>query len=274
MSGNGNTGILQNADDPSWSWASSHAPVADARMYEMHEPVAAWSGKTGEEFNYAVTENGFSVIADFGRKEFEKYVVFAHNGNEGSTTENEPAGEHQNFVRTSREWYVNQAGFPNSSVFLNLTEAAGQGEALPESDTKEHYALLYRHSTDEPYKAMAFPTQLYQDNLIFNDIRLQDAYFCLGYSESSFELDLSPVDQIDALRDVRIYPNPATDIFTITNASGAQMLVANVQGQIIENTPIETDRFTYDVSSLSTGVYFITTVKKGSVHTNKLIIKN
>jgi hypothetical protein len=274
MSGNGNTGVLQNADDPSWSWAPSHAPLGDARMYAMHEPVAAWSGKTGEEFNYAVTENGFSVIADIGRKEFEKYVVFAHNGNEGVTTESEPVGEHQNFVRTSREWYVNQAGFPDVSAFVNLTEAAGQGEALPQSDTKEHYALLYRHSTSEVYKAMAFPTQLYQDNLIFNDIRLHDAYFCVGYSESSFEIDLSPVEQIDALPDVHIYPNPVTDLFTVTNAAGAQMVIANLQGQVTKTATIDADQFTCNVSPLPIGIYIVSIVKQGSVHTQKLIIEN
>lgn len=274
MSLNENTGYLQNASDASWSWAPSHAPVGDARMYSMSEPVAAWSGKTGEEFNYAVTENGFSIIAEIGRKEFEKYALFAHNDQQGVSTENEPQGTHQNYMRTAREWYVNQAGSPLASVFINLEEAADGGDVIPTTTEKTHYALMYRNSTDEDYKAIAFPTQVYQNNLIFNNIRLRDAYFCLGYSESSFELDLSGLTFNSDLSAVIVYPNPTNEKFIINNATGSEVSVVNLQGQVCMQFSVDSDSYTCAVEHLPTGIYIVNMIRHGSVLSKKLIIQN
>ena len=269
MSLNDNTGILQNASDPSWSWAPSHAPVGDQDMYDLYDRVAAWSGKLGEDFDYALSNSGFSVIADIQRKAFEKYVLFAHDGETGTSTDNEPEGDHQGFLRTQREWYLNQAGDPVLSVFLNLTEAAAGGEPLPQTTEKEQYALLFRENADERFTAIAFPEQLFQENLIFNNLILQDGYYALGYSESSFEL-VTDVTNASIPR-ITVYPNPAKDLLTITNAPGSYMQLYDLAGQVLMRQKITQPMESISIGHLLPGMY-VMRFQYGTVQQTQRII--
>lgn len=272
MSQNNNTGILQNASDLSWSWAPSHAPVGDLKMYDLHDRVAAWSGKLGEEFNYAMSNSGLSVIADIQRKEFEKYVLFAHDGENGTSTQNEPDGNHQGFQRTHREWYLNQSGNPELSVFLNLGDAAGEGTPLPQTEEKDHYALLFRENKDMDFIAIAFPNQIYQDNLIFNNLILQDGYYTLGYSESSFELVTDITNAI--FQQVMIYPNPANAYFTIANAPGSFMHLYNLSGQIVMRKNISQPMEKVNTKHLPSGIYIIKLQHNNHQQNQRIVIQN
>ena len=272
MSLNNNTGILQNASDPSWSWAPSHAPVGDLQMYDLFDRVAAWSGKLGEEYNYAMSSSGFSVIADIKRKEFEKYVLFAHDGESGTSTQNEPDGSHQGFQRTHREWYVNQAGNPELSMFFNLADAAAEGPSLPQTTEIEHYALLFRENKDEDYVAIAFPDQIFQENLIFNNLILQDGYYALGYSESSFDIQTSIADAVTP--EISVYPNPATDHIAIVNASGSDMHLYNLAGQLMMNKKISQPYENIGIEHLTPGMYVMSIQNQINQQTQVIIIRN
>ncbi len=271
MSLNDNTGFLQNASDPSWSWAPSHAPVGDPQMYDLYDRVAAWSGKLGEEFNYAMSNSGFSVIADINRKEFEKYVLFAHDGESGTSTQDEPDGNHQDFLRTHREWYLNQAGNPKLSVFLHLGDAAAEGASLPTTTEKEQYALLFRKNQDENYAAIAFPDQIFQENLIFNNLILQDGYYALGYSESSFDLVTSITDVV--IPEVHVFPNPAKDHLTIANAAGSYLNIYSLSGQLMLSKKITHPTEKIGIEHLPPGIYVMSIQFETSQQTQVIIIQ-
>ncbi|TVQ06420.1 MAG: T9SS C-terminal target domain-containing protein [Bacteroidetes bacterium] len=271
MSGNNNTGTLQNGDDPSWSWATSYAPVGGIHMYELSEPVAAWSGKTGNEFNYAVTQNGLSVIAEIGRKEFWKYVLFAHNDLQGISSSDAPSGQHTDFARTHREWNLQQSGNPSKSVFLNINQAAGNGETLPTGAEPNHYALLYRTHTDTNFEAIAFPNQVFHENLIFNDLVLSDGYYALGYSSSSFDLHLN-TPEFSMIPRVEVFPNPATDYLFISNAANQKVVIADLQGRILMEIYPGSEKEQISTRLLPAGFYTLTVFRQHNRSTHKLII--
>ncbi len=272
LSENGNTGTLQNSDDPCWSWATSYAPVGGEVIYELYEPTAAWSGKLGTEFNYAVTQNGLSIIADIERKQFEKYVLTAHTGANGVSTENEPDGEHEDFKRMNREWYICQSGNVELDIFFNLTEGAASGDVLPTALNNDKYALLYRPTKDQNFEPIAFPNLVYSDNIIFNDHSLQDGYYTIGYSASSFNIGGNKAEEV-FLQKVSVYPNPATEYLIIANAQGFSANIVDLQGRSILYFLVDNNSLNVNISNISPGFYMVIFSHKNLRKSFKLIVQ-
>ena len=59
---------------------------------------------------------------------------------------------------------------------------------------------------------------------------------------------------------VQIYPNPATTSFTITHASGSELLITDVVGQQVYEAAVSSDKETIDIASLVKGVYLVQVV--------------
>ena len=268
MSGNNNNGTLQNSDDDCWSWASSDAPVGNAQMYALENPTATWSGKTGNEYNYATTENGFSLIAEIGRKEFQKYILFAHTGATGISTANAPSDAPGDFKRSNREWYVNQKGAAVADLFINLTQTAGGGEAIPSAQVATNYVLLYRPNQTSNFIAIAYPNTVYADNLIFNDRILSDGYYAVGYSTQGITVDIQNV----SVSKVKVYPNPASDVVILENAANSRITLFDAAGRIVIQKQALTNQETFSLSTLSNGIYFVKIDNSETSETIKLIV--
>jgi len=264
-----NDGVLQNPDDDCWWWADSYIPVGDDKMYDMLEPTAAWFGKSSEEFNNAVTENGFSLIASIQEKEFDKYVVFGHTDVDGTNTENAPFMAPVDFVRVAREWYVNQGGNFASDIFINLAQAAGTGEQLPEDETNNLYILMHRQIGEDNYSPIAHPDQVFNENLIFNDRVLYDGYYCVGYSSTP----MTPGYEEIQFENLEIIPNPATNFINIKNAEGLKVTISDITGRELISQTIESNHQTVDITSLGKGIYFVSFEKNYHRITKKIIVK-
>ena len=268
MSGNNNHGTLQNSQDNSWSWANSNAPVGDLHMYNLLEPTAAWSGKTGSEYNYAVTENGFSVIAEIGRKEFRKYILFAHTDANGVSVSNIPVDVPNGFKRSGREWYVTRSGHTVSDVFINLTQTADGGEAFPSAQDASHYALLYRPNQTTDYIAIAYPNTVFADNLIFNDLILTSGYYAIGYSTEPTPLDVENVVRSQ----MKIYPNPASNVVIIENAENAHITLMDASGRTLIQKRVVSDHQSINIETFCNGIYFVRIDHSDRSETIKLIV--
>ena len=69
---------------------------------------------------------------------------------------------------------------------------------------------------------------------------------------------------------IKIYPNPASDIITIsTNIHKEAIIITNILGEILIEKSIESTSEIIDLSSLKKGIYFITINNK-----TEKIIKN
>jgi len=268
---NDNTGELRNSDDPCWTWADSYVPVGDQKMYEMVEPVAAWYGKSPELYNYAATENGLSVITDIGEKEFNKYLVFGHNGSSGISTANKPQYAPDDFERLSREWYLNRGGSFNSDMYLELEKAAGGGETLPVGEPDSLYVLMWRTDTEAPFSAIAYPDQILGSILIFNGKDVQDGYYCIGYASTVIPLSSSDIAE-QLLRNIVFVPNPATDRIVIQNGENTIMNIYDLQGNLLKSVQLNNARESILLDKFPSGLYMIEFYLEGRAITKKLII--
>ncbi len=56
---------------------------------------------------------------------------------------------------------------------------------------------------------------------------------------------------------ISVYPNPASDIFTVANAEGANIIVVNALGQVVANIENAAANQTIDASNFANGTYFV-----------------
>jgi hypothetical protein len=240
-------------------------------MYEMLEPVAAWCGRLDEEFYAASSTSGLTIFTDIQEKEFQKYLVFGHNGQDGTIADFPPENAPADFVRTGREWYLNKGGELSNDVFINLTEAAGNGQELPGGEDASHYALLWRANTTDNFLAVAHPDQVFNENLIFNDMELIDGYYCLGYASTEIPLDPFSVAE-GRIDQVSIAPNPANSFYYVKHGKGLQLTMTNIAGQQVMSRQLYTDHERISTDHLKAGMYFIHLQYEQQVETIKLIL--
>lgn len=88
---------------------------------------------------------------------------------------------------------------------------------------------------------------------------------------------LSAVDPLKALnRSVRLYPNPATDSFTLElnkNAKASTVSIYNAKGEEVFNKMLLNTKTTIDTSKLRKGTYLVTVDNGGVKSSEKLILK-
>ncbi|HPZ25015.1 MAG TPA: T9SS type A sorting domain-containing protein [Kaistella sp.] len=76
----------------------------------------------------------------------------------------------------------------------------------------------------------------------------------------------------NALANLQVYPNPATDVLNITKVSGnATYTIYNIAGQMVSKGKIADNKV--PVSKLQSGVYMISIEDKGNVEKVKFIKK-
>ncbi len=80
---------------------------------------------------------------------------------------------------------------------------------------------------------------------------------------------------VNSTTDIQIYPNPTTGIINITTtASAATIEVYNVMGQNILNKVLTNGTNTFDISSLSNGVYSIQIMQNNTLSIGKIVKTN
>ncbi len=265
----GNDGVLQNPDDDGWWWADSYIPVGDAKMYDLLEPAAAWCGKAGEEFFQAITENGFSVITDIQALEFDKYMVFARTDSSGTSTDFIPGGAPDDFMRLSREWYLNKGGEVTGDLFVNLEQASGGGDQLPAGADANLYVLLHRPDLESDFTALKYADQVFNENLIFNDYLLMDGYYSVGYSSTPMSIGIEE----EVFENLSIGPNPASERIFIKNAREATLTIKDIAGREVFKTDVSSNYQTLNIQNLRPGIYFAIFEQDRYSVTHKMIIQ-
>ena len=86
-------------------------------------------------------------------------------------------------------------------------------------------------------------TSAYGNNAYVDDIVLSSA--------------TSGVSDMDAKDRISVFPNPASDFFNISNASGCLYSVYNISGAVVLKSKITSNLEKIDISSLPQGMYMI-----------------
>lgn len=85
----------------------------------------------------------------------------------------------------------------------------------------------------------------------------------------------SGIEEAAATSVVRVYPNPASDFVKISATSAIQTVkVMNAVGQVVMEQVANQAEVTIDITSLTSGVYFITgTTENGTTFTEKVMVR-
>lgn len=81
------------------------------------------------------------------------------------------------------------------------------------------------------------------------------------------------LDDVEFIEPILVYPNPASQSFTIANAAiGSKILVYDISGKIVFEDTNSTDKTTINSSNFVNGVYFINVEQNGIRSTHKIVI--
>jgi len=263
-------GVLKNATSTAFTWANSFAPVGDSIMANKSDIQASWYGKNPDQYTYAISTNGLSMITAIGHKEFWKYMLFGHNSGMGKTNANAPATAPGDFERLSREWYVNKGENFTSQVVFNLSDAAAGGATLP-TGPDSLYTLLVRDDTTQNFTAYVAATTSMGSTVLFNNVNLENKYYTLGYSSQRLAPTASvKEEQISA---TKIYPNPASNLLNITLEKSAEVKLIDITGRVVYEQIATTGNHTIPLNELSKGLYFVQLSYPNRIETQKIVIK-
>lgn len=269
---NGFDGVLSNYDHQSTSWATSSAPVGNEIMATMNDVGAIWY-RNMENYHKLITQSGIIVIANIPEKDFRKYIVAGHNGQEGVSNTFEPVTEPVGFKRTSREWYFNSTGNVIGGLSIILEEAAVGGD-IPDMDPPENYALLYRSNTDENFRALYHPTVPWEGIMQFSDIEFKDGYYALGYSTEEFPIQGPDAIPESIFADIKLSPNPVTRVLNIEGIpKNTTISIYNIAGSLIGTHISNLNKNQIDFTDVKAGVYMIM-LENNSQRISKKIVKN
>ena len=82
-------------------------------------------------------------------------------------------------------------------------------------------------------------------------------------------------EEVENLPEVKLFPNPCSDILTIDLLGQEKMEIelVDVTGRIISKHMPKHQQLQIDLSAYSSGIYFVRIVSKSGILTKKLIIK-
>ena len=97
-----------------------------------------------------------------------------------------------------------------------------------------------------------------------------------GYSLNNALTEQSLGTDNFALNNLKVYPNPATQILNISNQSQLQnVTITNIVGQVVLYKNVNEDNVKLDIANLSTGMHILkATDINGNAKTIKLMVKN
>ena len=78
-------------------------------------------------------------------------------------------------------------------------------------------------------------------------------------------------ENIKAVENVNIYPNPASENIIIEGLQIGQVEIINLQGQVVKNIDILDPKTDIDISKLTDGVYMIKVKMEDGIFVRKLL---
>lgn len=187
----------------------------------------------------------------------------------------EPAGQADRWLVTSR---INLQG----GNFLKF-DVSSYEEEYPESmeiklstggTEPSDFTTLLQSLTDIP---IGFDTKTIDLSNYTGSVRI--AFRLISDDKSMGFIDnVKILGQASGLNNVAnstfgVYPNPANDFVTISDANGADVKVIDMLGRTLIAKTIKSSNETISISDLQTGMYMIQMVKDGKVSSQKLIKK-
>lgn len=263
-------GNLSNSTHESTQWSVSAAPVGDENMSNMSDIGAAWY-RNAENYHKLLSDHGLLIITDIQELEFRKYVVAGQNGEIGTATDLAPETTPADFMRTNKQWYINCAGQVGGSLTITLDDTE-VGNDFPADDDVSQYALLYRASEEDNFKAVAQPTSPFSGIFQFNNTVFKDGFYALGHSSQEFPIQGWDLINETIFENILLAPNPVNNRLQITGIPmESDINIYQINGSLVKQLKSVSDQTIIDLSELDSGVYFAEIIVDGLKRTKKFI---
>ncbi len=192
-------------------------------------------------------------------------------------------------------YYVINATNNNNATSGDLAETGST--TIAPFETTETYTLVLKSEPEEAgvltgagtYEAgeVVLITASANEGFVFDNwsdadgIVSNDAEFEYTMPEGDKELtahfsehDETSVGDTDS-REIRVFPNPASDKFIIETGTSAQhIIIADVMGKVVWQSSVSSDRYHIESHGWESGIYIIKAETTAGVITNKLLIQN
>lgn len=199
-----------------------------------------------------------------------------------------------NYFAASPSWFTSVAPADRWLVLpkLNLTTNNKIQFDIKSQDPSflENISLKLSTTTNEK---SAFTTTLWNNtsvpgkftNMVIDLSNYNNQKIYLAFVLNSTDMFYGIVDNISILgqavglndisktSNLSIYPNPANDFFTISNANEAYIKVIDILGRTLITKHISSQNETISIKDLNAGIYSVQIIKDGEISSKKLIKK-
>ena len=191
-----------------------------------------------------------------------------------STSWFDPAGQADRWLVTSR---INLQG----NNYLQFDIASYEAEYLESMEIKlstggtepSDFTTLLQTLTEIP---AAFNTQTIDLSTYTGTVRI--AFRLISNDKNIGFLDnvkilgsALSINEVENNASFGVYPNPANDFVTISDANGAEVKVIDMLGRTLISKVVKSTNETISINDLQTGMYMIQIVKDGQTSSQKLI---
>ncbi len=173
--------------------------------------------------------------------------------------------------------------FPTDLVISNVSAHSAELQWTAASDEEEWFVHLYNEDHDSTYRTSDKPftcSSLRENSTYYVSVAAIWGDFTSEWSEEiSFTTTNEAIDDIDASTHITLYPNPATELTTLTiegMRGEVTIEVVDNNGRLMQKNSIICQgdcQTTIDVHDLAAGIYFVRLTSDAKQSIRKLIIR-
>ncbi|MGD1847930.1 MAG: LamG-like jellyroll fold domain-containing protein [Salibacteraceae bacterium] len=272
VSGNGNDGTGVNVDAS--EWVPSRAVIANAATASKNDLQGLWNGLSFMDPRVASTNNGMTMVGS--GMDTADYVVFGHDGGNGTSTADLESNVPNGFERTSRIWTTTEVGSVQANILMKLSDAAGSGTMLDDSKPAVNYTLLFRSGTSGEFKLAGKGASKNNDVITFTNVFLQQGEYVIGVGDAEYE-GVVGIENMEVLESVKVFPNPSNGLVSLNAQQAfhqsALLEIIDLEGRTILRQTWNGAALELDLTAQAAGVYVLRLSTEQGTHQKRLVIR-
>ena len=182
------------------------------------------------------TLHGLSMSANFNGQDTSAFVVWGHNDNFGTTTNDLPMDAPANAERAARTWHCTVYGSITPTLLINLNNTLSGVGSLPDDQPANYYTLLERIGNSGEFTAIQQANDITDGVVTFSFSPIKDAEYTIAVGDAPFDVS-SVFEAPNYDLKASIFPNPNDGQFQLeileAQFQKGQIQVFNSLGQLV-----------------------------------------
>ncbi|HOY38318.1 MAG TPA: Omp28-related outer membrane protein [Bacteroidales bacterium] len=155
----------------------------------------------------------------------------------------------------------------NHSMRDAITANYGDATAIPNGNTGTTFTKTYTYTVDSEWVLGNLTLIAFVNDWNNSNVNDREIYNSIKMPLSDF---VSIADEYS--ENIMIFPNPASDMITITGVENASVNIFSVTGQLVFSDNCNSNEITVTTANLSEGTYIVKVVKDSSTIVKKVIV--